>query len=146
MKISQHFEARKRDNGETFYTLKDDAPEWLLSAVRDAHQGDAPDDWTWNECRAAADAIDDGILDELDDDDVHDHADTRTEIYTRKLFQWAADMCLSSTYANAEDEANDLVGDKATIEDRLRTIQYCAIRAIATTILQAYTAVTKEEE
>ena len=106
--LSQWFETRKRAGGasdESFVTLKDETPDWLQAAVRDAHKGDLPNDWVFAECEAACNAIDD---DSLSSDDTHDYTDGRVDIYTKDLFCWATDMCLSRTWSDAEEEANQL--------------------------------------
>jgi hypothetical protein len=139
VKLGSFFVTGKRDNGEMFVSLKDERPEWLHEAVHAAHGSDLPNDWIYAECRAACDAIDDGSLTlaEDSDDGLHEHADSRVDIYTRELYQWAADMCLSDAYANAESEAADILGDESDTIKRLGAIQYCAIRSIAATILDA---------
>jgi hypothetical protein len=133
--LGQWFETRKRDSGEAFASLKDGRPEWLYEAVYEAHGGTLPDDWVFAECRAACDAIDDGYL--VDEDSVHEHADGRVDVYTRRLYQWSADMCLTDTYSEAEAEARDLCEASADTDKRIATIQYCAIRSIASRMLQA---------
>jgi hypothetical protein len=128
-----HFVTRIRQNGdkeeEQFITLVEDRPQWLQDAVRDAHQRTLPNDWIYEECRAAVEAFDAGDLRD-DDDSVHEHADGRVEIYTKALYQWAADMCLTDTWAEAEQEAKD-IGMPEETEKRLACIQYAAIRRIA---------------
>lgn len=119
------------DNPRKVWTLTDEAPEWLQDAVYEAHQGTLPCDWIYEECKAAFDA-------ELEDEDaVHEHADSRVDIYTKNLAQWYADMCLTSTYGYAEDEAKDMGCADGDINRQLMAIQYCAIRFIASTIMQA---------
>jgi hypothetical protein len=141
--LGKYFVTRTRDNGDKFVTLTDDAPEWLADAVREAHQGDLPDDWIYTECRAACDAIDDGSI--ASEDDIHAHADSRVEIYTAKLARWYADMCLSSTYSEAECRAEE-IGPGDGVNDRLMRIQYCAIEYIAETIFRAFEDNQEEEE
>lgn len=136
IKLGSFFVTRKRDNGETFVALTDDRPEWLLDAVHEAHGSDLPNDWIYRECEATCDAIDEGWL--TDEDNVHEFANGRVDIYTRDLYQWAADMCLSDTYASAESEAGDILGDESDTIKRLSAIQYCAIQAIARAMLSAW--------
>lgn len=142
-KVSDYFVAKKRDNGESYVSLHVDRPEWLQDAVYTAHGGDMPNDWIYDECRATCDAIDDGSIDiegreDAINDAIHDHADSRVEIYTKPLFQWAADMCLSDTFSEAESDLKDMGGDETTdMVKRLMALQYCAIRRIAETMVQA---------
>ncbi len=124
------FETRKRDTGEEFTTLLDDAPDWLKAAVRDAHNGALPNDWVFEECKAAFDAG-------TDPDELDDYVDGRVEVYTRPLFQWAADMCLTNMFAEAQEEASEFGRSSDDMEKRLQAIQYCAIRYIATVMVQA---------
>lgn len=132
--LRSYFETRTRDNGESFVCLLDSAPEWLRDAVHDAHNGDGPHDWIYCECRDACEAIDHGDL--TDDDSVHQYADGRVDMYTRDLYQWAADMCLSDTYSHAQSSADDC-GDTSTDEKRISVLQYSAIESIARTVLDA---------
>jgi len=145
VKLGSYFVTGKRDNGEEFVSLVEGRPEWLHEAVRVAHQGDLPSDWVYAACRAACDAIDEGSItrDGDDDDGLHEFANAQVDVYTEERFKWAAHACLSSLYASAEEEAEELgAKDSSTIADRLGTIQYCALRAIAATIRDAWTAAT----
>jgi hypothetical protein len=110
--------------------------------VRKVHGDDLPSDWIYEEARAACEALDAGELEY--DDDVHAHADGRVDIYTRELFAWSAAMCGTSTWSAAEDEAEEL-GIRGGTEERLRVIQFCAIRSIAVTILAAARSQSHEE-
>jgi hypothetical protein len=134
-KLRSHWVCAVRTNGEAYCHLADDAPQWLKDAVHEAHQTDLPNDWIYNECRAACDAIDDERL--QDEDGMHGHCDGRVDVYTKVLYRWAADMCLSDTWACAEENAEEM-GDEGTMVDRLMRIQLCAIESIASTILHAW--------
>jgi hypothetical protein len=144
MNLARWFETRTRANGEAFVTIKDDAPEWLRGAVRDAHAGDLPSDWIYAECQAACEAIDEGTL--SDEDDLHQHADDRVEIYTKALFAWAADMSGTTTWASAEEEAEEVGSNTGGCEERIRAIQFFAIKSIASSMLEAVAANTDKEE
>lgn len=137
--FGQYFETLQRAGGtseDTFVTLKDSAPEWMLGAVRDAMRNEMSD-WLWEECEAAVNAIDEGSLTSADD--VDQYADGRVEIYTRERFKWAAVHCLLDTFteAEAEVEENGLAASDASIADRIAAVQFCAIRYIAEVILNA---------
>lgn len=135
MKLGQWFEMKSRELGESFVTLKDGHPEWLKDAIHEAHNTDLPNDWIYIECEKACRAIDDGSL--KDNDDVHEHADLCVDIYTRDLYQWAADMCHTSTYSNARSEADEFAEPKNDPEELIKLIQFCAIRSIAARMLEA---------
>lgn len=122
-------------------TLKKSAPSWLSDAIQEAHQGDFPGDWIYSECLAACEAIDSG---DLTEDSIHEHADSRVDVYTKDLAKWYAEFCLSSTstFSAAEERADEL-GTEGSINDRLMRIQYCAAAFIAETILGAVNAQAK---
>ncbi len=113
-----------RSDGSTFTRLADDAPEELRQAVEAAHAGTLPNDWIYDECKAAFEAA-------LNDNNVHEYADSRVDIYTHSLYRWAADMVGTDLYTNAEEEAEDLQSADSSIEDRIRTVQYRVISHIA---------------
>lgn len=135
MKLYSYFVRDTRDNGDTFTKLVDDAPEWLVEAVREAHDDTLPNDWVYETCANACAEIDDG---RLTDDTVGEFADGEVDSYTQSLFRWAAEFCLSDLYSEAEERAEEFGGDASqSVCDRLGVIQYCAIERIATTILAA---------
>jgi hypothetical protein len=150
--IYDHFETSYRGTGpacETFVALKDDAPTWLRDAVYEAHQGTLPNDWIYAQCRAAAELIDTRLGHESWEDDadkIHEHADSEVDIYTRALYQWATDFCLSSLFAHAEEEANDFGDPSTDTVKRLSTLQYCAIQSITSTIVDAWRASLAAED
>jgi hypothetical protein len=131
------------DDGEPYTTLAETRPDWLLGTVREAHQGTLPSGWIYEECRAAVEAFDAGDLD--DSDSVHEHADGRVDVYTRALYQWAADFCTTETFAAAEQEARDM-GLPEETEKRIACIQYAAIRHIADTMREACIKAAKATE
>lgn len=133
MALAAHFERIKRPNGKWSYTLKDTAPEWLRDAVYSAHTDRPPNDWIYEECYDACVAIDDDSL-----SDCGEYADQKVEPYTRELFEWAAEFCLSSLFAESEETVNGYRKHGDTVSTRLIAIQREAITFIASTILTAW--------
>jgi hypothetical protein len=88
-----------------FVTTAEGVPQWLVDAIHVAHQGDLPHDWIYAECQAAAEAFDEGNLD--DEEGVAEYADARVDVYTAELFAWAAEFCLTRTWAEAEAQAKE---------------------------------------
>lgn len=131
--MPKYFESRERDNGESFTCIRSDAPEWVTDVVHACHGDMLPCDWVYEECRAAFEAYEAGDIVEME---VHDYTDTRVDVYTRAIYQWASDMCLSGIYADAEADANDS-GLPEEMEKRLQVIQYYAIDRIANLVIQA---------
>lgn len=136
MKLADCF---TRDNPRKVISLKEEFHDsWLRDAIYEAHGGLLPDDWVYEECFAACEAIDEENLSAADGS-VHEYADARVDVYTSVLFHWAADHCTSNVFANAEAEAEDLgVKDAEDTNARLGLIQFCAIARIAQTMLDAY--------
>lgn len=113
----------------TRWTVSEDAPKWVSTAVRDAHDGDLPRDWIYGIARHFFYECNDPN----DEDFVSGFADRHVDIYTARLARWYADNCLSAVFANAESEAEDCesFGTKRGINDYLRAVQYHAVRSIA---------------
>jgi len=136
--MSKYFERKTRDDGTKFWTVRDDAPEWVTDAVREAHcsGADLPNDWIYEECADAFEAIECGDI--ADDDSIHEYADGRVDVYTRNLANWYAEFCLSDTLAQAESEVEDCGGyGDADVNKRIAMAQYFAIARIARVIFEA---------
>lgn len=125
------FETRERgDDGDTFVTLRDDAPDWLVDAVREAHGDEMPNDWRYE--------ISARIFDALTDDptaDRHELADGLVDIYTGARLAWlAADI----GRAGLVDEACDELGiDLGGIVDQVGAGQYVVISQMVDIIADA---------
>lgn len=133
--LRSFFTTVTRDDKSVAVILTDDRPEWLHDAIHGVHGSDLPNDWIFSECRDACSAIDDGSL--TDDDSVHEYADGAVEIYTAKVYQWAADMCQTDLYSDAESEADDMGPTEGT-EKRIQVVQYCALSTIARAMMAAH--------
>jgi hypothetical protein len=141
VKLASYFVTKKRGRGPkavSFVTLRvADSP--MREAVYSAHNGDLPNDWIYAQCLAACEAIDAGDIPLADAegtaDAVHAYADRSVDIYTQDLYQWAAGMCQSATFANAETEVEECGGLPLATEDRFKMLQYCAIKAIVWNML-----------
>ena len=75
--LADAFEQKARDNGETFYCLKDGRPDWMQDALRAAHDGGEmlPNDWSY---RLAHDMAQ-HIAESLEYDAAQDRADIIAE-------------------------------------------------------------------
>lgn len=149
--MSKWFETVKRvvatESDPTYVRVRDGAPMWLLEAVSKAHQGVLPSDWVFAECQAAAERIDEGDEGALMYGEwITEHAEGRVDVYTKQLFQWATDFCLTELFADAEERAEDVNELRADTAKRLGVIQFCAIDAIARTMLEAFNEQCDEDE
>lgn len=77
---------RQRPNGEVFYTLKDNAPDWLRDTIREAHGDMLPDDHKY---RFIVDALD-ALSDYDDAEEARERVDSDVDIYTHDLTTWLA--------------------------------------------------------
>lgn len=133
--LSDYFTTKERDNGDLFVSLDDSSPDWLKDAIRTAHRGDFPNSWIYDECKAAVLAVEGSYLDQ---DDEHGYVESRVEVYTKDLFNWAASMCMTDTWDTAESTYRDCgISKYEIIAYHIRGIQYFAIEYIARTIVNA---------
>lgn len=124
-----YFQTKTRENGETFYALADDAPEWVDDAVRDCHDGELPNDWRYT---IIADLFEQ-LLENPDDE----YAGAGlVDIYNRDLAQWLAGNLYRDSYCTEVLESGatvtgafDLIGQAqelaiammtATVADAIR--------------------------
>lgn len=138
------FETATRDSGETFYHLTDGATEWMRDAVREAHDGEFPNDWRYETCARVVDDLADALEDGADMDDVtHEIADRLTDAYTSDLFQWLADNTSRAQYV---DDANAEMGHADSLAAQVQAGQYQCIRSMAETLLSAIQHAAKNAE
>ncbi len=130
------FKVKERENGTPYTTLSDNAPAWLVEAVHAAHNGDMPNDWIYEQCAQVYNELARGYLTD-NEETLHNYVDSSVDVYTRSLFTWAADMCLTDTYLQASEMAQDM-HNPANVEETFKTIQYFAIESIARTMFAAY--------
>ena len=79
--FAQSFETRTRANGDLFHCLKDDRPEWVQDAVREAHGDRMPDDWTYAQCDMAAALIREQIQCGVEPGDLLDEITVAADCY-----------------------------------------------------------------
>jgi hypothetical protein len=87
------FVSDTRTDGNSFYRLTDDAPEWMRDAVHAAHDAvdELPDDEVYEACRSAAAALADS--DEWEDG-AHEWADGEVSPYNATRVAWLAEKPL----------------------------------------------------
>lgn len=124
-----YFQRKSRETGETFYCIADDAPDWVVDAVRDCHDGELPNDWRYETVAAIFDCVADGW------DDSAEIANGLTDIYNSDLLQWLSDNATRADYID-EARAEWLTGD-ANLIAQVMAGQYLAIEEMASQILAA---------
>lgn len=118
--LADSFEQRTRDNGETFYCLTDNAPEWMREAMRDAHGDMLPDDTRYRMIRSAVYSLTDYSPDDWEDC-LHEMADSLVDVYTADLTAWLASHIQRVSYC---DEAASEYGLESNDGARFDTAQF----------------------
>ncbi len=136
--IASYFERKHRDNGEAYYTLKDDRPDWLHDAVREAHDDEFPNDWRFDQCDSIARAIDDGS------DDASEIANSLVDVHTIDLLRWVSG---DLNRVGIVDEAVEMFGYEAAdgLESTIRFGQFICLERMAQTLIDAVNENTEEE-
>ena len=137
--LAQSFVSDKREDGTTFYKIKDDAPDWLGEISHKFHEAvddRFPDDWIYEQAERLA-----GLIAEKDDADeardcTGEWADSGVDVYNADLTKW-----LASHLANISlcDEAVEEigVGNAGGIIGMIQSGQYMAIDRIAHALINA---------
>lgn len=102
------FTTKKRDTGETFVCLKDDAPEWADTFIREAHGTDMlPDDHRYSWVRDAIEML--SWNPDTDRDELADEFADGVDIYTDSLLAWLKSNLNRVAYCDEamQEEAND---------------------------------------
>lgn len=95
------FQIKTRDDGTTFYCVKDDEPEYISDLCYDVHGGMLPDDYIYQFLVEALEYIDDNIddlTDDLDDIDVYDACDP--DYMNSDLLRWVSSNLLRMNYCD----------------------------------------------
>jgi hypothetical protein len=87
-----HLVRKHRENGDSFISAKDDAPEWVSDVCRDCHGDFLPDDWRYSFITDAAD-----LLAECSDPE---SIDIEPDVYTSKLTDWLASSVRRVAYCD----------------------------------------------
>lgn len=130
--------AERGDDGETFVSLVDGAPDWLYAACRDLHDDEMPNDWRWSTCRDIAVVFDEQGPGE---DFAIDCADSLTDQNTWDLVSWLRDnlhrvSLVDDAYEDLGWTAGDGVvsmirlGQFETIRDMAERFQIAVVDAI----------------
>lgn len=141
------FVTAKRDDGQAFDKLRDDAPEWCRDAVREAHDDELPDDWRFTTCRALADALLEHVEyngGEIGDDWQHEAVDGQVDVYNSDLLDW---IRVGTRYAYVDDAKAEFGNDAdQDFMKSVATAQYYAISQMAGILERAVREAAEEIE
>ena len=142
---TQYFEKKTRDNGETFYFLKES--EWknaLQSLIHDIHKDHfnhcMPHDWIYYQVHSAfCDFV------SYIGDDTRDFCelslDVQPDIYTNDLLEWAK----YPMFREWIETANSEIGRPETFEQEISQAQFLAIEAIYNDVWEFMKSSEKDE-
>lgn len=139
--FSDAFERATRTNGERFTRLKEGLPQWMTDAVREAHGERLPDDWTYDACRQAAEAISEHEDRDAADEAALDWAANAVDAMTADVARWLAGS--HENIAAVDEEAEECFLDAKAfaksggIIGMIQRGQTRVLREIYSTILQA---------
>jgi hypothetical protein len=137
--LAAAFVADKRDDGKTFYKLKDDAPAWLegsdvMLAIHSALDDRLPCDWVYEQAASIAENL--GGYDCDDADDAREHmteiAGGLVDVYYSDLTAWLADHTNNALIC--DESAAEFGGDGDTFS-RIGAGQYMAIERIGRALI-----------
>jgi hypothetical protein len=135
--LSYRFENKKRDNGDVFVVLTgpdDEIRESASSALMAAHSEELPNDWRYEVCSLACDAISEAEEGEELAEIINEVAENVTTVYNSQLFSWYAENSTRLSYA---EEAREEFGPSDEVLGDLHMGQYLAARETAQTFIDS---------
>jgi hypothetical protein len=139
----QYFTTKTREDGTTYYVLIDGHPQWLIDAVREAHDDELPNDWRFETCAKIWEALLSAA--QIPDPDDYDDAYPLIESiardlvspFTAEVLKWLADYPTRTSYV---DEALEEYRADSDIDDLLWTAQWYAVQQMVTVLMRAHRA------
>ena len=95
-----------RNDGATFYKLRDGSPQWMTDAIHEAHGDIMPLDWIYEHCSRVVDMMTEYEPEDWDDS-VSEWADGLVDVYNADRARWLA---LHLEFAGFVDEAVEEFG------------------------------------
>jgi hypothetical protein len=135
--LSSRFENRKRENGDVFIVLEgpeDQIRESTSSAIRSAHSGELPNDWRYEVCSLACDAISEAEEGEQLSEIINELAENVTTVYNAQLLSWYSENTTRLSYT---EEAREEFGPSEELLGDLHLGQYLAARETAQTFVDS---------
>jgi hypothetical protein len=130
------FITKTRDNGETFYCLSDNSPEWMREAMQDAHSDFLPDDYKYRMIHECAAALTDYEPDSWEDS-LHEIADGLVDVYTSDLTAWLASDVRRVGYCEEAATEYGLTISDADFAKRIMLGQYAEYMEILSALVSA---------
>ena len=124
--LAAAFETKTRNDGSEFTALKADSPEWMIDAMRDAHDGKMPNDMSYEMIESVAYSISEALA-EADSQDIedarHERIDGLVSVYHSERFAWLASNITRADYCDMAAR-DGLLAPNATMSDRCAAGMY----------------------
>lgn len=148
--LANAFERKTRDNGESFYTLGDDRPEWMQDAMFAAcDNGEIlPNDWTYRFAARMADHIAESLEYESDryrSDIIAEGADSLVPYCNTERAAWLASHVSRVAYVDEAAEEYGIAPDDGVME-MIGVGIYREIEMIGNALWDAIEAQAEDEE
>ena len=131
------FEHKKRDNGDDFTCLKNDAPDWIREAISDIHGTDIlPDDWRYDKIYHCFDALSNYNSDDWDDYG-HEISSNLVDIYNYDRIKWITN--------NNTDDINEAMEEMGR-HDFISGVGYAQQQLISGFVYSAINLIRKQIE
>jgi hypothetical protein len=136
--LAHAFELKTREDGSTYYTIRDGSPDWMIEAVMAAHDEELPNDWRYSVCNFLAQNLAEYDSAEEAYEHVGELAESQSTVYTSELLSWYAERPSRLDYADQAEENMGYGHDPGAITgDRLHLGHYYAIQQMAELLISA---------
>lgn len=147
--LADAFERKTRDNGESFYCLKDGRPDWMQEALRAAHDGGdmMPNDWSYSLAHDMAHYIAESLERGEDCERceiISEGADSLVPCYNGERLAWLASHLSRAGFVDQANEDYGLPGEGGIMAMIGRGI-YCELEMIGSALFDAIEAEAGEE-
>lgn len=132
--FSEAFTTDTRNDGATFYKLREGSPQWMTDAIHAAHGDILPMDWIYEHCNHIANMMTEYEAEQWDDS-VLEWCDGLVDVYNADRARWLA---LHLDFAGFVDEAVEEYGhsDQGVMGD-IGMGQHKLLEQIAYALLEA---------
>lgn len=123
---------------KSIWAFSEEAPEWVRSAVEEAHLGSSPCDWVFDICRLFFEFNGSKLMPNANIEDIaYEFAISECDSRAPKLAQWYQEHCCHEFMLCAEEGLEDTDLSVCTISEHIKAVQIAAISRIAKTLMEA---------
>lgn len=146
--LAAAFVSSERNDGSTFYKVKDGAPDWITSdLMRTFHEAvddRLPDDWIYSQIAHFADSLTEYEDIEAMRDAAHELADGQVDIYNTERAAWLASHLANQ--ALCDEGIEEGLCDGRDISQTIGVGQYIALERIVQAMISAIEAEAQDRD